>query len=96
MAQSMHTLSCVALEAHQHGHDLSTAGDQADVHGFPGGFVVNLYTAPELLTEMGRRVFTLFLEGDELQDAETSHCISRASFSIISITQEKYSNKQSV
>lgn len=60
----MHIFSCVALKAHQRGHgpsDLNTAEDQADVHGSPDGFVVNLYTALELLTEMGRRLFTLFL-----------------------------------
>lgn len=56
----MHIFSCVALKAHQQGHrpsDLNTTGE----HGFPGSFLVNLYTAPELLTEMGRRLFTLFL-----------------------------------
>lgn len=60
----MHILSYGALKAHQQEHrpsDLNTAGDQADAHGFPGGFVVNLYTALEVLAEMGSRLFTQFL-----------------------------------
>lgn len=60
----MHTFSCVALKAHQQGHGpsaLNITGDHGDIHGFPGSFLVNLYTVLELLTEMARRIFTQFL-----------------------------------
>lgn len=60
----MHAFSCVGLKAHQQGHrpsGLNTAGDHGDVLGFPGSFLVNLYTVLQLLTEMGRRIFTLLL-----------------------------------
>lgn len=54
----------MALKAHWQEHrpsDLNAAGDQADVQHFPGRFVVNTYTALEVLTEVGRRLCTLCL-----------------------------------